>query len=42
MHDRYKNLLKDKLELESSLDMIHKHELTRLNELEGKFSDVSE
>ncbi len=35
-------LLKEKLELENNMNMIQKHELTRLNELEQKFSEVSE
>ena len=42
MQDKFRGVLKEKLELESNLDMIQKHELTRLNELEQQFSDVSE
>jgi len=42
LRDKFKAVLKDKLELENNLSMIQKHELTRLNELEHKFSDVSE
>ena len=34
MQDKFRGVLKEKLELESNLDMIQKHELTRLNELE--------
>ena len=37
-----KIILKEKLGLENNLAMIHKHELTRLDELECKFSDVSD
>ena len=37
-----KVLIKDKLELENNLERIQKHELTRLNELELKFSEVTD
>ena len=42
MRDKLKVTIKEKLELENNLNMIQKHELTRLNELEQKFSEVSE
>ena len=42
MRDRMKAILKEKLELENNLQMIQKHELTRLEELEQKFSEVSD
>jgi len=42
LRDKMKVLLKEKLELENNMNMIQKHELTRLNELEQKFSEVSE
>jgi hypothetical protein len=34
LRDKIKNLLKDKIELENNFNMIQKHEITRLNELE--------
>ena len=42
IHEKFRGVLKEKLELENNLEMIQKHELTRLNELEHKYSDVSE
>ena len=42
LRDKMKTILKEKLELENNLGMIQKHELTRLDELEYKFSDVSD
>ena len=42
LKDKVKVILKEKLELENNMNMIQKHELTRLNELEQKFSEVSE
>ena len=42
IRDKNKVLLKEKLELENNLSMIQKHELTRLDELEIKFSEVSD
>ena len=40
--DQMKVLMKDKLELENNLDRIQRHELTRLDELEHKFSEVTD
>ena len=37
MRDKLKEVLKEKIELENNFNMIQKHELTRLNELEQKF-----
>lgn len=42
LRDRFKLVLKEKLELENNLNMIQKHEITRLNELEQKFAEVSD
>ena len=42
LRDKIKNLLKDKIELENNFNMIQKHEITRLNELEQKFQEISE
>ena len=42
MRDKLKEVLKEKIELENNFNMIQKHELTRLNELEQKFSEISE
>ena len=36
-----KGVVKEKLELENNLNMIQRHELARLNELEQKFAEVS-
>lgn len=36
-----KGIVKEKLELENNLNMIQRHELARLNELEQKFAEVS-
>ena len=37
-----KGIIQAKLELENNLDRIQKHELTRLDELENKFSEVTD
>ena len=37
-----KGVIQEKLELENNLDRIQKHELTRLDELENKFSEVTD
>ena len=42
MRDKLKEVLKEKIELENNFNMIQKHELTRLNELEQKFAEISE
>lgn len=42
LRDKLKDTISDKLELEKNLGAIQKHELTRLNDLELKFSEVSE
>ena len=42
MRDKLKEVLKEKIELENNFNMIQKHELTRLNELEQKFQEISE
>ena len=42
MREKLKNVLKEKIELENNFNMIQKHEITRLNELEQKFQDISE
>lgn len=42
IRDKMKTVLKEKLELENNLSMIQKHELIRLDELEQKFSEVSD
>ena len=40
--DAYKRLQKERLELAGNLNQVQNHELTRLNELEGKFAEVSQ
>ena len=42
LRDKLKIILKEKLELENNLGMIQKHGLTRLDELEQKYTEVSE
>ena len=42
MREKLKEVLKEKIELENNFNMIQKHELTRLNELEQKFQEISE
>ena len=42
VQDKMRGVVKHKLELEANLDSIQKHELTRLNELEQKFSEVTD
>ena len=36
LREKLKTVLKEKIELENNFNMIQKHELTRLNELEQK------
>ena len=42
LRDQMKCVIQEKLELENNLDRIQKHELTRLDELENKFSEVTD
>ena len=42
LRDKLKIVLKEKIELENNFNMVQKHELTRLNELEQKFQEISE
>ena len=42
LRDQMKCVIQEKLELENNLDRIQKHELTRLDELENKFSQVTD
>ena len=42
LRNQMKCVIQEKLELENNMDRIQKHELTRLDELENKFSEVTD
>ena len=42
MKDKLRQTLQEKIELENNFNMIQKHEMKRLNDLEHKFEDISQ
>ena len=42
IREKLREVMKEKIELQNNFNLIQKHEMHRLNELETKFNDISE